>query len=252
MSRALLSGWIARFGCPQTITTDQGRQFKSHLFHSLAKMCYTHLSRAIPHHPAANGFIERLHRTLKAAIMCSADEQWNESLPLVLLGIRTAFKDDLQSSAAELLCGEPLRIPGEFLVPATPKAEPSIFIQQLRRHMSQPRPTPAARYAFPATFIHNSLRNSSHVYLRQDPVCRALEPPYSGPHQVITRTDKTLQIVVRGRHVTVSADIVKPAYLLEASQHDTNNPPAPPNSTPTTPVKTPTPPTKTTYSGCTI
>jgi len=81
--------------------------------------------------------VEILHRTLKAAIMCHAGEQWTEALPLVLLGIRTSYKEDLQSSAAELVYGEPLRVPGEFLVPATPKVEASIFIQQLRRHMDQ-------------------------------------------------------------------------------------------------------------------
>ena len=140
-------------------------------------MCVTHLSRTIPHHPVASGLVERLHRTLKAAIMCHADQQWTEALPLVLLGIRTAFKEDLQSSAAELVCGEPLRIPGEFLIPTTPKAEPSIFIQQLRRHMSQLRPTPAGRRAFPATFIHKDLRDPGHVFLRQNTIRRALEPP---------------------------------------------------------------------------
>jgi hypothetical protein len=41
--------------------------------------------------------------TLKAAIMCHADQRWTEALPLVLLGIRTAFKEDLQASVAELV-----------------------------------------------------------------------------------------------------------------------------------------------------
>ena len=48
VSRALLSEWISLFGCPQSITTDQGRQFESQLFHSLAKMCGIHLSRRTP------------------------------------------------------------------------------------------------------------------------------------------------------------------------------------------------------------
>jgi len=82
-------------------------------------MCGIHLSRTTPHHPTANGLVELLHRTLKAAIMCHAEEKWTEALPVVLLGIRTAYKEDLQSSAAELVYGEPLKVPGELLVPAT-------------------------------------------------------------------------------------------------------------------------------------
>ena len=89
--------------------------------------------------------------------MCHADEQWTAALPLVLLGTRTAYKEDLQSFAAELGYGEPLRVPGELLVPAAPKVEASTLIQQLRRHMDQLRPTPAARHASPVTFIHKYL-----------------------------------------------------------------------------------------------
>jgi len=63
VAHALLSGWITHYGCPHTITTDQGRQFESQLFHSLAKMCGIHLSRTTAFHPAANGLVERMHRT---------------------------------------------------------------------------------------------------------------------------------------------------------------------------------------------
>ena len=250
VSRDLLSGSIARFGCPQTITTNQERHFDSQLFHGLAKMWGIQLSRTTPHHPAANDLEERLQRTLKVAIMCHADEQWTTALPLVLLGIRTAYMEVLQSSAVELVYGKSLRVPGEVLVPAAPKVKASTFIQQLRRHMDQLRPTPAARHVSPTTFIHKDLRDSTHVFLRQDATRRALEPPYSGPHKVMARTDKTLAIVMRGRRVNVSTDRVKPAYLLGGIQHETGSPVAQPRSDPAKPVTTRPP--QTPHSGRTL
>jgi hypothetical protein len=42
----------------------------------------------------------------------------------------------------------------------------------------------------------------------------AVEPPYNGPYQVLSRREKTLQLLVREKPVTVSADRVKPAYVL--------------------------------------
>jgi hypothetical protein len=190
MARALLTGWISHLGCPETITTDQGRQFESQLFHSLAKLCGIQLSRMTAHHPAANGLVERFHRTLKTAIVCHADQHWTEPLPLVLLGIRTSFKEDLQSSVAELVYGEPLRIPGELLTPNDHPVEPAHLITQLRQHMARLRPVPATRHTNPGTFIHKDLTNCTHVFLRQDSTRRAFEPPYSGPYQVLSQKDK--------------------------------------------------------------
>jgi cleavage and polyadenylation specificity factor subunit 1 len=73
VGRALMTGWIFHFGCPQTIASDQGRQFESHLFRSVAKLFGIKLSRSAAYHPTANGLMERFHRTPKAAIMCHAD-----------------------------------------------------------------------------------------------------------------------------------------------------------------------------------
>jgi transposase InsO family protein len=129
VARVLVTGWISFFGCSQTINTDQGRQFESQLFRFLAKLCGIQLSRTTAHDSAANGLVERFHRSLKAAIICHADQHWTEAFPLVLLGICTAFKTDLQ---AELFCGEPLRIPGEILTPTTDPVETENPITQLR------------------------------------------------------------------------------------------------------------------------
>jgi hypothetical protein len=38
VARALVTGWISRFGCPQTVDIDHGRQFELQLFCSLAKL----------------------------------------------------------------------------------------------------------------------------------------------------------------------------------------------------------------------
>jgi hypothetical protein len=81
-----------------------------------------------PHHPATNSFVDRLHRIFKAIIMCYADGQWTKALTLVLLGIHTAYKEDLQSSVAELVYGEHLWVPRELLAAAVPKVKPTIFI----------------------------------------------------------------------------------------------------------------------------
>jgi hypothetical protein len=121
--------------------------------------------------------VVRFHRTPKTAVMCHADQRWTDTLPVVLLGSRTVFKEDLRASVAELVHGGPLRVPGELQTPTTRTVEPSHLISRLRRHMQRPSPVPAARHASPATFVHKDLQDSTHVFLRQDATRRALDPP---------------------------------------------------------------------------
>jgi cleavage and polyadenylation specificity factor subunit 1 len=102
VTKAFVSIWVARFGCSQQITTDQGTQFEARLFKTLATITGFSLTQTTAWHPASND-IARLHRQLKAALMCHADEQWAKALLLVLLGIRSAWKEDLKASSAELV-----------------------------------------------------------------------------------------------------------------------------------------------------
>ncbi|GBO01001.1 hypothetical protein AVEN_259168-1 [Araneus ventricosus] len=65
------------------------------------------------YNPQCNGMVECLHRPLKQALTCHQAD-WLDALPLVLLGIRTALREDLNASAAELVYESSLRLPGQL------------------------------------------------------------------------------------------------------------------------------------------
>jgi hypothetical protein len=146
---------------------------------------------------------------LKAAIMCHTNQHWTEALPLVLLRICTAFKEDLEASVAELIHGEPLRIPGDILAPIANPVDPAHLITKLHQHMACLRPVPAARHASPATFMHGDLEKCTHIFLCLDTMHHALESPCSGPYQVQLRREKTLQLLMLGKTITMSTNRVK-------------------------------------------
>lgn len=235
VAKAFVEGWIAHYGTPLTITTDQGAQFESALFSSLSSYVGTGRTRTAPYHPQSNGLVERFHRALKAALMCSPETPWPTALPLVLLGLRTAFKEDLQASPAEMLYGTTLRIPGEFFVTTShPQAAPASFVQRLHDLTQAIKPVPASRHATNLKpFFHKDLRVCTHVFRRLDLIKRTLTPPYTGPFKVLRRIDdKRYVIDIGGTPSIVSTDSLKPAFV------DTPEPGTPPAPSPTTQAAT--------------
>ena len=117
--RAFLLKWVAKFGAPKSVTTDRGAQFESSLFQSTMQSLGCELYCNTAYHPAANGLVERFHRQLKTSLMArNCFNDWLDHLPLVLLGIRTTIKSDLDTCLAELFYGPSLRLPGELLAPS--------------------------------------------------------------------------------------------------------------------------------------
>jgi hypothetical protein len=59
--------------------------------------------------------------------MCHATPQWIETLPLILLGFRSVLHEDLGTSTSELVYGDTLRLPGEFLADLKSEVSQSVF-----------------------------------------------------------------------------------------------------------------------------
>ena len=256
VARAFLTTWISRFGIPSTVTTDRGRQFESSLWKQFTQLLGTKRLRTTAYHPISNGLIERFHRHLKSALKAQPQpEHWIDSLPLVLLGIRTAVKDDLHCTTAELVYGTSLRLPGEFFTPSNDDSvDPASYVAKLKTTMQNLQATPTRRSQRPNSHISDALLSASHVFVRHDAVRTPLQQPYDGPYRVIKRTDKYFTLQIKGRQNTVSIDRLKPAHLER--EHTPTLPPTTmsTHSSPTTATHNPppavsTPEARTTRSG---
>lgn len=214
ITKIFFGNWIARFGCPKRVTTDQGSQFESVIFRALTKVLGGKRIRTTAYHPASNGMVERWHRTLKAAVMCHHDTNWKDILPTVLLGLRTCFKQDLKGSVAEYLYGTTLRIPGEFFTHEDPPSDPNIFLEEFRVHMRELKPAPVAHHCRSKTFCFKDLYKCSHVFVRQDAPKKSLDLPYSGPFEVVERiNDHLFKVRINNRECNINVDRLKPAHL---------------------------------------
>lgn len=195
--------------------------------------------RTTAYHPASNGMVERLHRQLKAALKAHQRQDWVEVLPFVLLGIRTSLKTDVGCSAAELVYGTTLRLPGEFFAspPADACPDPADYATRLRETMKQLRATAPRLSRGPSTFVSDELATGTHVFLRHDAVRKPLQPPYDGPYKVLRRGTKTMTLDIRGRQEVVALDRVKPAHLDSAPSTTLPNlTPQPKTPSATTPI----------------
>lgn len=216
VAKAFYDNWIVRFGCPLKITTDQGRQFESALFRAISQLLGIKKIRTTPYHPQSNGLIENFHRPMKAALKAHNTVEWSAALPTLLLGFRVAFKEDLKTTAAEMVYGRTLRLPGEFFDPTPAEASPQQLVEDLKSYFNSVRPIPTSSHGRRATFVHPHLKECSHVFVRHDGYRKPLQQPYDGPFPVLSRKDKTYSLSIKGKAVLISIDRLKPAFIQSA------------------------------------
>ncbi|KAJ8731369.1 hypothetical protein PYW07_004533 [Mythimna separata] len=224
VAKALYENWIARFGCPLRISTDQGRQFESSVFNALMKKFGITRIRTTAYHPQSNGQIERWHRTLKAALMArGATTNWTDELPTVLLGLRTALREDNNLSPALMTYGSTLRVPSDFFAPATTiNMSDEDYVRRLTQTMTSLSPSCTTARTTASPFIHKDLGTCTHVFVRNDTVRAPLTPPYDGPYPVLQRHEKYYKIQLPHRETVVSLDRLKPAYICSETPNTTS------------------------------
>ena len=116
--------------------------------------------------------------TFSQCLVCSL---WVDSLPLMLLGIRTALKEDTHSTAAEMVYGTTLCLPGECFTPSPqPPVEATDYVSRLKSRMQQ-LCVSSPRHTNRRSHIDKALTTCTHVFIHHDAVHKPLQPPYDDP-----------------------------------------------------------------------
>jgi hypothetical protein len=192
------------------------------------------------YHPQSNGLVERFHRRLKDALRSrAAAADWHDHLPWVLLGIRTAFREDNEFSPAEAVYGSQLVLPGQFI--DTAESPSPSFLRELQSTMTGRPPPPARHNTAPApSTLPEELLLARLVLIRRDGAQPPLSPIYDGPYRVLERsthffllemgdrTDKVSTLRLKAARTPADTEPAKPprrGRLVEQAPPDRAPPP---------------------------
>ncbi|KAJ8351786.1 hypothetical protein SKAU_G00232620 [Synaphobranchus kaupii] len=137
-----LASLFARWGIPDTITTDNGPQFVSADFAGFVEDRGINHIRTAFYHPEANGGVERLNQTLKNGLRAHLADglPFSAALRCTLLHYRATPHSTTGSSPALLMMGRELQLPLDRLrAPTAPVAAPyqSGRVMDRQRRMKQ-------------------------------------------------------------------------------------------------------------------
>ena len=116
---------FCRFGVPEELHSDQGRNFEAQVFAEVCRRLGITKTRTTPLHPQRR-LVERFNRTLatQLAILTSHQQRdWDLHLPLVLWAYRTAVQESTKCTSAVLMFGHELRTPVDLVFGPPPESE---------------------------------------------------------------------------------------------------------------------------------
>ena len=228
-AKTAVNEFFARFGCPFTIHTDQGRNFESNLFKAICTLLRINKTRTTPYRPSANGQVERYNRTLMDAVRCFVDESqkdWDEFLPQLACALRSSVNRNTGMTPNKMMLGREVNLPADLvfkpILEETFESEEE-YVTKLRENMREAHEvarrqlqtsqemmkrdydTNMKQFEYqPGEFVY--MLNTAHLKGR----AKKLDPPWKGPGIVIERiTSYVYKIRLQRRTVVTNHDRLK-------------------------------------------
>lgn len=129
-----------------------------------------------------------------------------------ILGLRSAVKEDLQCSSAELVYKQTLRVPGELFTSSDENIDKHLILINLRKNFNKLRPNPV--HSSKKTLVFLEMENTEYGFHKLQGIKAALKPYYEGHIKVISKSDKLLIIFSDDKKLVVNINHLKTAFLF--------------------------------------
>ena len=139
VAQILVSTIFSRFGSPNVIQSDQGRNFESHLIQEVSLMSI-HKSRTAAYHPQCDGLVEKQSRTLQdvlSAYVSDHQDDWGLWVSLAVYAYNASTHESTGFSPYELVFGRIALTPLELDLdlPLKNPCSQSEYIRSIREHL---------------------------------------------------------------------------------------------------------------------
>ncbi|XP_030845845.1 uncharacterized protein LOC115925941 [Strongylocentrotus purpuratus] len=211
--------FVCRYGIPNELHTDQGRNFESNLMSEVCKLLGIKKTRTCPLHPRSDGMIERFNRTLIGMVRTLIDpdrnqRDWDELLPHAMLAYRSSVQESTGETPAIMMLGRELSLPVDILVERSSSVENGSeigdYAEQLRDKLHDVHDRARNKLRLTgerqAKMYDRNTRLTSYkvgdwVWLygieRKRGVCPKLTMKWTGPYLVITKLSDVVYRIQR-------------------------------------------------------
>lgn len=114
----IVNDFVARWGAPLTIHSDQGPTFESKVFKKMCQILGVRKTRSSPRNPKGNGQTERFNRTLLRmirAFLTGEQEDWDLYLGCLACAYRATPNETTRLSPNLLALGREIRLPSDLV-----------------------------------------------------------------------------------------------------------------------------------------
>ena len=214
VAQKLVEEFVCRYGVPNEIHSDQGRNFESNLFKEVCALLGIKKTRTTPYNPKSDGMVERFNRTLLGMLVTMIDpnenqQDWDRHIPFALAAYRSTVHETTQETPNMMMFGREVTHPLDLSAnqPAAPQLNTD-YAENLRNRMDDihTRVTEQTdknmrrqKRNYDRHASNETLSSGQFVWLRNNFRKKGISPKltnrWEGPYRIITRlSDVTYRI----------------------------------------------------------